>query len=115
MQKTGERRVFERYDIDAPLVFAYHDTDEFFQAVMCNYSNEGMCFNTSEAVDPGSDIYIMMENYSSDDLHAELYEGYFAEVKWCRRLQTQEVSGYRVGVKYYKTVIDRNPPAPAQH
>jgi hypothetical protein len=73
---------------------------------MCNYSNEGMCFKTAEAVDPGADIYIMMENYSPDSLHADLYEGYFAEVKWCEQLQPHEVPGYQVGVKYYKTVID---------
>jgi len=73
--------------------------------VMCNYSKEGMCFKTPEAVDPGSDIYIMMENYSPDALHTELYEGYFAEVRWCQQQQPHEVSDYRVGVKYYKTVI----------
>jgi hypothetical protein len=106
MQEKCERRVFERYDNAAPIVYAYHDTDHFFQAVMCNYSNEGMCFKTSEAVDPGSDIYIMMENYSPDALHADLYEGYFAEVKWCQQLQPHEVAGYHIGVKYHKTVIE---------
>jgi len=106
MQKKDERRVFERYDNDAPIVYAYHDTDRFFQAVMCNYSTEGMCFKTSKAVDPGSDVYIMMENYSSDTVHADLYEGYFAEVRWCQQLSSLEVPGYQVGVKYYKTVIN---------
>lgn len=105
MQNKDERRVFERHANDAPIVYAYHDTDHFFQAVMCNYSIEGMCFKTSEAIDPGSDIYIMMENYSPDDLLVELYEGYFAEVRWCQQLQAHDVPGYQVGVKYYKTVI----------
>lgn len=106
MQKKDERRVFDRYDNDAPIVYAYHDTDYFFHAVMCNYSNEGMCFITSKAVDPGSDVYIMMENYSPDTVHAELYEGYFAEVRWCQQMSSLEAPGYQVGVKYYKTVID---------
>ena len=106
MQKKDERRVFERYDNDASIVYAYHDTDRFFQAVMCNYSTEGMCFKTSKAVDPGSDVYIMMENYSPDTVHADLYEGYFAEVRWCQQLPSLEVPGYQVGVKYYKTVIN---------
>jgi len=106
MQKRDERRVFERYENDAPIVYAYHNTDQFFQAVICNYSNEGMCFKTSQAVDPGSDIYIMMENFSPDAFHAELYEGHFAEVRWCQQLQPLKVVSFRVGVKYYKTVID---------
>ena len=105
MQKKDERRVFERYDHDAPIVYAYHDTDRFFQALMCNYSIGGMCFQTSKAVDPGSDVYIMMENYSPDNVHADLYEGYFAEVRWCQQLPPPEVSGYQVGVRYYKTDI----------
>jgi PilZ domain len=106
MQKKDERRVYDRYRIDAPIVYAYHDTDHFFQAVMCNHSNEGMCFNTAQPVDPGSDIYIMMENYSPDSTDADLYDGYFAEVKWCQQLTSHKVPGYQVGVKYYKTVID---------
>jgi hypothetical protein len=48
----------------------------------------------------------MMENYSPDTIHAELYEGYFAEVLWCCRLTEADPPGYKVGVKYYKTVID---------
>ena len=105
MQKKDERRVFERYDNDAPVVYAYHDTDRFFQAVMCNYSIEGMCFQTSKAVDPGSDVYIMMENYSPDTVHADLYEGYFAEVRWCQKLSSPAPPRYQVGVRYYKTDI----------
>jgi hypothetical protein len=106
MQKKSERRVFDRCDNNALIVYAYHDTDQFFQAVMCNYSNEGMCFKSSEAVDPGSDIYIMMENYAPDALHADLYDGYFAEVKWCQQLQPEEAAGYHIGVKYHKTAIE---------
>ena len=105
MQKKDERRVFERHDNDAPIVYAYHDTDRFFQAVICNYSIEGMCFQTSKAVDPGSDVYIMMENYSPDTVHADLYEGYFAEVRWCQQMSSPAPPGYQVGVKYYKTDI----------
>lgn len=105
MQEKVERRVFERHENEAPIVYAYHDTDQFFQAEMCNYSKEGMCFKTSEIVAPGSDIYIMMENYSLDAVHAELYEGYFAEVRWCQQLPCHDIPGYQVGVKYYKTVI----------
>jgi hypothetical protein len=106
MKKKDERRMFKRIKNDAPIVYAYHNTDQFFQAVMCNYSSEGMCFQTPDGVDPGSDIYIMMESYSPDTIHAEVYEGFFAEVRWCRPLPASELHGYRVGVKYYKTIIN---------
>ena len=106
MKKESDRRAFERIKNDAPIVFAYHNTDQFHHAVMCDYSKDGMCFITPDGIDPGSDIYIMMENYSPDSIHAELYEGFFAEVKWCHPSAAHELSEYRVGVQYYKTIID---------
>ena len=105
MIKKEERRVFDRHDLDAPIIYAYHDTDQFMHAVMCNYSKDGMCFRTPDEILPGSDIYIMMENYSPDTIHDELYEGYFAEVRWCQQPSESAASEYTVGVKYYKTVI----------
>ncbi len=106
MNKKYERRVFGRQDLDAPIIFAYHNTDQFIHAIMCNHSKDGMCFKTPDEVNPGSDIYIMMENYSPDTIHGELYDGHFAEVMWCRLRTEPEVPEYKVGVKYYKTVID---------
>lgn len=106
MNQKSERRVFERQGNDAPLIYAYHNSDKFFHAIMCNFSKDGMCFETPDAIDPGSDLYIMMENYSPDTIQAEHYEGYFAEVRWCCPLPDPQASGYRVGVKYYRTVVD---------
>jgi hypothetical protein len=106
MNQKDERRVSERHDHHAAIIYAYHNTDQFFPAVMCNYSGDGMCFETPDAIVPGSEIYIMMENYAPDTIHAELYDGYFAEVLWCCRLTDADAPGYKVGVKYYKTVID---------
>ncbi len=83
--------MFNRTKNDAPIIFAYHNTDQFYHAVMCDYSKDGMCFKTPDGLDPGSDIYIMMENYSPDSIHAELYEGFFAKVKWCHPLPDNEL------------------------
>lgn len=106
MKNNNNRRLFDRIKNDAPIVFAYHNTDHFYHAVMCDHSADGMCFITPDGVDPGSDIYIMMENYNPDSIHAEFYEGFFAEVKWCHPTSAKKISEYRVGVKYYKTTID---------
>ena len=106
MIEKEDRRVFDRHELDAPIIYAYQNTDQFIHAEMCNYSKDGMCFKTPDEINPGSDIYIMMENYSPDTVHAELYEGYFAEVKWCCQPSESDLTGYKVGVKYHKTVID---------
>lgn len=106
MIEKEDRRVFDRHELDAPIIYAYQNTDQFIHAEMCNYSKDGMCFKTPDEINPGSDIYIMMENYSPDTVHAELYEGYFAEVKWCCQPSEADMTEYKVGVKYHKTVID---------
>jgi hypothetical protein len=106
MNQKDERRMSERHDHHVAIIYAYHNTDQFFPAIMCNYSRDGMCFKTPDVIDPGSDIYIMMENFSPDTIHDELYDGYFAEVLWCCQLTEAKAAGYKVGVKYYKTVID---------
>jgi hypothetical protein len=106
MGPRDERRKSERHDHHAVIIYAYHDTDQFFPAVMCNFSSDGMCFETQIGIDPGSEIYIMMENYAPDTIHAELYEGYFGKVLWCFQQTGGDPPGYKIGVKYYKTVID---------
>ncbi|UCF94298.1 MAG: PilZ domain-containing protein [Desulfobacterales bacterium] len=105
MPIDDEKREFERQDHDAPIVYAYHGSDKFFGARMCNFGKGGMCFDSNYAIKPGSDIYIMMENFSSDAIGSEIYDGYLAEVRWCRKITIEETVLYRVGVQYYQTII----------
>jgi hypothetical protein len=105
MARFDDRREHERFDLNASMVFAYHDSDLFFQARMCNYCKGGMCFISENSLEPGSDIYIMMENYTPDDDGAEFYDGYLAEVRWCRKWLPENAAEFKVGVKYYQTII----------
>jgi hypothetical protein len=47
----------------------------------------------------------MMENFSPDPIDAEFYDGYRAEVRWCRNISLENNNEFKVGVKYYKTII----------
>jgi hypothetical protein len=47
----------------------------------------------------------MMEDFAPDADGAEFYDGYLAEVRWCQKLMRDVVEEFRVGVKYYQTVI----------
>ena len=105
MTGYDERREYERYDLKAPIIYAYQDSDQFSNAQMCNYCEGGMCFEAGNAIEPGSKIYIMMENFSPDAVDAEFYEGYRAEVRWCRKISLENKEEFAVGVKYYKTII----------
>ena len=105
MVRFDERREHERLDLNAPVVYAFHDSDLFYQARMSNYCKGGMCFISDNAIEPGADIYIMMENFSPDAIDVESYDGYRAEVRWCREVTLDNNQKFLVGVKYYKTII----------
>jgi hypothetical protein len=47
----------------------------------------------------------MMENFSPDAVGAEFYDGYLAEVRWCQKSIPDKTPDFRVGVKYYQTII----------
>ena len=105
MARIDDKREHERFDLNASMVYAFHDSDLFYQARMCNYGKGGMSFISDNALEPGSDIYIMMENFSLDAVGAEFYDGYLAEVRWCQKLTQENATDFRVGVKYYQTII----------
>ena len=105
MARYDDRRQHERSDLNASMVYVFHDSDLFYQARMCNYGKGGMCFIAGNALEPGSDIYIMMENYAPDAAGAEIYDGYLAEVRWCQKSLPEKVDEFKVGVKYYQTII----------
>jgi hypothetical protein len=106
MALHNEKRAYARFDEDAAIVYAFQDSDQFEKARLCNYCKGGMCFEAHTAIEPGSDIYIMMENFSPDAEGAEFYDGYLAEVRWCRKVNVRNVDQFVVGVKYYQTIID---------
>ena len=105
MTGNENKRAHERFDLAASMVYAYHDSDLFHQARICNYCKGGMCFVSGNALEPGSDIYIMLENFATDSVGAEFYDGYLAEVRWCQKNTSEKSTEFRVGVKYYQTVI----------
>ena len=105
MTRYDEKREYVRYDLDTPIVYAFQDSDQFNPARLCNYCKGGMCFESDNAVEPGADIYIMMENFLPDSIDAEFSDGYLAEVRWCRKHSLEPAQQFLIGVKYYQTII----------
>ncbi len=105
MTRYEENREYKRYELNTSVIYAYQDSDQFNKAQMRNYGEGGMCFEACSAIEPGSKIYIMMENFSPDTIDAEFYEGYRAEVRWCQKITPENASEFKIGVKYYKTII----------
>ena len=105
MTPYNEKREYVRYNLDTPIVYAFQDSDQFQSARLCNYCKGGMCFQADKAIEPGADIYIMMENFLEDGIDADFYDGYLAEVRWCHKYSPEPNDPFLIGVKYYRTII----------
>lgn len=100
MASGSDRRQFERFQHSAPIVFALLGSDRFVDAKLCDFCRRGMGFVTAGPVAPGDEIYIMTEHYAPDDIGAEIYDGYLAQVRWCEPQAATGGDRYRVGVQY---------------
>ena len=68
MTPYEEKRKYKRYELKTRVIYAYQDSDQFTKAQMCNYCEVGMCIESSNAIETGSNIYVMMENFSPEQI-----------------------------------------------
>ena len=101
---ADNKRSYERYYYEAPVQYAYAGEEKYYDAKMYNYSNGGMYFESAYAVEPGSQVYVKMANYSADASGPESYESYYGEAKWCSQTTKQNAAYYGVGVQYAEPV-----------
>ena len=108
MRKATEERAFERFNHEAPIIHALPESESYHAARMYNYSMDGMCFVSSAALEPGTEINIKMEYHTPMIYGPVAKENYRARVKWCREVGDVYASyygKYEIGVKY-----DLSPP-----
>ncbi len=94
------KRAFQREGCKVKITFSIFKTDKHFCADMLNCGQGGLYFESDVNIAPGSDIYIKMENYSPEIHGLDAYDGYRAEVLWCRKLYKEDKSVYGVGARF---------------
>ncbi len=72
----------------------------FTPAKMCNYSIDGMYFESDYAIQPGSDICIAKVKSSPVKCGSEVSDSYRAKVRWCKEIADSNPSCYGIGVQY---------------
>ena len=102
MVMQTEKREFERRKHEAALLYAFHESEVYYSATLCNYGDDGMCFLAGYSLEPGSKIFIRMENFPDEAVGHDIKEWYHAVVQWCEPMQDSDAFFYRVGVKYSK-------------
>jgi len=60
-----------------------------------------MCFESDFGPEPGTDIFIGIE----ESPYASGHDVYRAKVVWCRKLSENSFFYYGVGVKYYRVQV----------
>ena len=106
MDDFAEKRDFGRFDYEAPITYAYQDSDCFFRGKTANHSEDGMFFESDVPLRPGAPIYIRVDSFSAAVIHSEVCccKGIRtlsrAEVRWCRHVLNASDYIFGVGLKY---------------
>ena len=108
-----EKRAYNRFVHREPIGYAYRSIEKSYRAEMVNYSEGGAYFKSAVALRPGQNIYVRIENLSEDAVLPEQYEGYHAEVSYCKKLGKADARFYGIGVQYLQKIS--NPILPEKH
>lgn len=104
-------RANKRFKCEFPIIYKYFnsETDEFTMGdgIAYNYSLNGMYFETTNPIPPNSPVYIEAQKDSLSALGFDVDEGHHAEVKWCRR-KDSEFGSYNIGVQLYEPLTHGN-------
>ncbi|WP_300675173.1 PilZ domain-containing protein [Desulfoluna sp.] len=90
MEKTDNKRHQERHDFDTPVVYTDAADDHYHDAMMCNFSDDGMCFESDTAMEPGTDLYVKTVNFCSINQ---------CKVAWCHKIGSGDDEKYDIGLK----------------
>ena len=99
MESCTENRDCRNCKSGESIVYAYDDSDKFYDAKLLKYSAHCMCLGTILPVREGKYIYIMTHSRPLDDLAQEVYEGCRARVTWCKKLNNNTHPFFYTGVK----------------
>lgn len=102
-----DQRANARFVSNLPIIFSFFSTRFWheYTSMTRNHSKDGMCFESSSPLMPGTNLFIRIDKNSNcdSDLNqcVSLRTSTLAVVKWCRELSDEHGTGYCVGVRYY--------------
>ena len=96
---TTTPRNFQRTVHQVPIKYALLDTDKFHDARTYDFSSGGLCYETHEPLNPGTDVCIVMENYRPGESGPEGYRSYVASIRWTQLLSKNGTERYASGAR----------------
>ena len=99
MGGVKEYRNNKRLDHEATILIEDIPEGTYYHGKMVNYSDNGMCFESHIAHEPGAPIFYSIENSPYPECPG-VYNGL---IRWCRKLpETASLYSYGLGVEYFK-------------
>jgi hypothetical protein len=103
MDTGTERRNGERRGCLCEADWSYFNRDDYVQALVLNFSQDGIFLETLHPISRGATILIRIR--PGQEVMSEKPQGprlnALAEVKWCRKRNGDGEPGYCVGVRYH--------------
>lgn len=90
-------RSYARTAYHAPIQFAILNTQQFHKATTLDFSADGLCFKTNQALDLWTEICIVMDNYRPGQSGPEGFRSYVVRVCWINMIRDDL---YEVGAQY---------------
>jgi len=105
MDSQFDKRNQERLVHKTPVEIESLQSGVIGNARMVNYSDDGLYFEANELFQPGTEVFIGIEN--SPHAGSVTYECYQAKIRWGKRLKNSPYA-YGYGAKYVHNPIEQN-------
>lgn len=107
MKETANQRQSMRYRSNPTLTFQFSMFSEKYRAKGSDHSEEGLSFESSYEIKPGTIVFIRRNECIQSGLRCEDCKGCkaitFATIKWCTKVKEMPAEKYRIGARYLYT------------
>ncbi len=83
----------------APIKYALLNSQQFRPTRTYDYSRDGLCYETNQALDIESEVCIVMDNYAPGQDGPEGYRSYVARIRWMQLLSNNGTTRYAAGAQ----------------
>ncbi|MEJ2638670.1 MAG: hypothetical protein P8010_03760 [Desulfosarcinaceae bacterium] len=97
---TLTQRAYQRLATQAPFQYAPLNSEQFHPTRACDFSTGGVCFETHEPLEPGTDICMVMEAYNPEFAGLEAFRSYVASIRWTHLLSKNGSERYLAGGRF---------------
>lgn len=92
-------RSHPRTAYQAPIQYALINSEQFEPARTHDYSAEGFCYELPRKLEPGTEVCIVMQNYTPGNDGPEAFRSYVARIRWINLLSNNGSAHYAAGAQ----------------